>query len=223
MAVPIPDFGKFLESLRGSMSLREAAKRSGLSHAYIRDLELERNRSTNEKITPSPDTLKKLSTAYGYSYTQLMIKAGHLMEEDLPSSAVLSSGAHLENLTELLFIEIGQKEIVFYRESGTTTKSVDSLVDFSAFVEMMEEAGFKKADTDIYINFSKIKKYDPSKGDLYFDESGTGVKVTLSAIRQKKYHDVIMRQLSINNQSSLEYSFNDGAGLKKFGARIPTN
>ncbi|UJF34399.1 hypothetical protein [Paenibacillus hexagrammi] len=33
-------FGKFLEQLRGKMSLRKAASKSGLSHAYIRDLEL---------------------------------------------------------------------------------------------------------------------------------------------------------------------------------------
>lgn len=67
-----------LEMLRGNISLREAATRSGLSHAYIRDLELGHNRGTRDKIIPSPDTLKKLAQAYGGSYAYLMTLAGHV-------------------------------------------------------------------------------------------------------------------------------------------------
>ena len=66
----------FLEKLRGKTSLRRAAELSGLSHAYIRDLELGINRSTKTPIIPSPDTLKALAKAYNYSYANLLKIAG---------------------------------------------------------------------------------------------------------------------------------------------------
>ncbi|MGF7035344.1 transcriptional regulator with XRE-family HTH domain [Paenibacillus mucilaginosus] len=78
----LSEFGRHLEVLRGSMSLREAARKSGLSHAYIRDLELSRNRSTNTPIVPSPETLKRLANAYGYSYIDLMIESGLISESE---------------------------------------------------------------------------------------------------------------------------------------------
>lgn len=71
------ELGVFLEKLRGKMSLREAAKRSGLSHAYIRDLENGVNRVTKTIIRPTPETLSKLANAYNYSYEDLMFKAGY--------------------------------------------------------------------------------------------------------------------------------------------------
>ena len=107
-------FGKFLESLRGKMSLREAANKSGLSHAYIRDLELERNRSTNEKIKPSPVTLKKLSDAYKFSYTDLMEKAGYLEKENPDNQNTTLTLP----LTDILFIEIGSTEMTYHTRIG---------------------------------------------------------------------------------------------------------
>ncbi|MDQ1909861.1 helix-turn-helix transcriptional regulator [Paenibacillus sp. GD4] len=205
MAQPIPDFGRFLESLRGSMSLREAAKKSGLSHAYIRDLELERNRSTNEKITPSPDTLKKLSVAYGYPYTELMIKAGHLMSEDVAGT---SAPARFDvDLKKVQYIEIGTKDITYHMADSVETHSIDSLIDFSSFLDRLEEHDFKKVDADLYVNFTFIKKYDQRSGKLYFHESGSGKSVMMTAIRQKKYHDLLLRTVAYNTNSSLEFHY----------------
>lgn len=210
MAQPIPDFGKFLESLRGSMSLREAARKSGLSHAYIRDLELERNRSTNDKITPSPDTLKKLSAAYGYPYTELMIKAGHLMSDDIATPA---SYPNIElDLRSVYFIEIGTKEITYHLSDVNHIRSIDSLVDFSTFLDTLEEQDFKKMDTDLYVNFNQIRKYDEKRGRLYFDEAGRGVYVSISAIRQRKYHDLLLRKVAVNTNKSLEFSYDRTPG-----------
>ncbi|MGY4759868.1 helix-turn-helix domain-containing protein [Paenibacillus caseinilyticus] len=205
MGQPIPDFGKFLEGLRGSMSLREAARKSGLSHAYIRDLELERNRSTNDKITPSPDTLQKLSAAYGYPYTELMIKAGHLMSDDV--APVVKRSYPEVDLNQVYFIEIGMKEITYHTEADRLAWSIDSLLDFSTFLDTLDEHGFKKMDADLYVNLHHIRKYDERKGKLYFDEEGKGVSVTISAIRQRKYHDLINRHTANNTQRSLEFSF----------------
>ncbi|WP_445506639.1 helix-turn-helix domain-containing protein [Niallia sp. 03190] len=72
------ELGKFLEELRGTLSLRDAAKKSGLSHTYIRDLELGLNRKTNAPIKPTPETLKRLSKAYKYPYEELLKKTGYL-------------------------------------------------------------------------------------------------------------------------------------------------
>jgi transcriptional regulator with XRE-family HTH domain len=61
-------FGKYLELLRGDMSLREAAEKTGLSHTYIRNLEL------GKKTDPSHETLAKLANAYGVKYGDLLSK-----------------------------------------------------------------------------------------------------------------------------------------------------
>ncbi|MDB5053503.1 MAG: Xre family transcriptional regulator, partial [Bacilli bacterium] len=71
------DFGKFIEKLRGDLPLREAAERSGLSHTYIRDLELGKNRKTKAPIKPSPDVLRALAKAYNIEYDELMRLAGY--------------------------------------------------------------------------------------------------------------------------------------------------
>lgn len=70
------ELGKFLEQLRGKMSLREAAEKSGLSHTYIRDLEKGVNRTTRAPIQASHDTIKRLAKAYNYDENKLMVKAG---------------------------------------------------------------------------------------------------------------------------------------------------
>jgi transcriptional regulator with XRE-family HTH domain len=59
------EFGDYLRELRGKMSLRDAAKKTGLSHSYIRDLEL------GKKTDPSNDSLLKLANSYGVNYEQL--------------------------------------------------------------------------------------------------------------------------------------------------------
>ncbi|PZE21004.1 helix-turn-helix domain-containing protein [Paenibacillus xerothermodurans] len=211
MGQPIAEFGKFLEGLRGAMSLREAAKKSGLSHAYIRDLELEKNRSTNERITPSPDTLKKLSAAYDYPYTELMIKAGHLVEQDISTGEAANVDI---DLSAVLYIEIGMKEITYFNRNDKLRKSIASLRHFSLFLDMLDEHQFKKVDTAIYVNFRQIRKYDERGGKLYFDTEGRSVSVTMSALRQRKYHDLIQRSVANNNNTSLEFSFDKHGHLQ---------
>lgn len=196
-------FGKFLESLRGKMSLREAASKSGLSHAYIRDLELERNRSTNEKIKPSPVTLKKLSDAYKFSYTELMEKAGYLEKENPDGQ---NKPVPLP-LSDILFIEISPSEMYYHTRLGKRKFPMYSLLDFSHFLDELEEQGFKKMDADLFVNLSHVKQYNVSEGKLYFDPLGVSVCVTIAAFRQKKYHDLIIRSIAKNKGQDLEISF----------------
>lgn len=74
------ELGQFLEKLRGKMTLRTAAEKSGLSHSYIRDLELGVNRATKAPIHPSAESLKKLAKAYNYPSNDLLKKAGYIEE-----------------------------------------------------------------------------------------------------------------------------------------------
>ena len=64
------------------MTFREAAERSGLSHSYIRYLEMGKRPGSNTPINPTPETLESLSKAYNYPYKDLMIKAGYIKEEE---------------------------------------------------------------------------------------------------------------------------------------------
>lgn len=76
------EFGDHLTFLRGKRSLREVAEKTGLSHTYIRDLELGHNRSTKKKLLPSEETLKKLADYYEQPYDYLYKLAyAHLFPE----------------------------------------------------------------------------------------------------------------------------------------------
>lgn len=71
------EIGDYLKKIRGDMPLREAAKRSGLSHSYISSIENDKHPTTKAPVKPSPDSLKRLAKAYGHSYEELMRVAGY--------------------------------------------------------------------------------------------------------------------------------------------------
>ena len=70
--------GNYLKNVRldKKLSLREASELSGLSHTYISDVEKGIRRGSNKPVTPSPETLKKLSGAYNIDYYDLLRRAG---------------------------------------------------------------------------------------------------------------------------------------------------
>jgi HTH-type transcriptional regulator, competence development regulator len=72
--------GEFLRTIRMSipLTLREAEEASGVSNAYLSQLE-------SGKISrPSPPFLHKLATAYQISYEALMEKAGYVSKDAAP-------------------------------------------------------------------------------------------------------------------------------------------
>lgn len=75
------ELGDFLKKLRGKLSLREVAKRSGISYTYIRSLELGKHPRTGVPINPSPESLRSLAKAYNYPHEELMRLAGYLDKE----------------------------------------------------------------------------------------------------------------------------------------------
>jgi len=75
-------FSEYLKSLRERqrMSLREAGKASGVSNAYIAQIE------RGDRPPPSPDILRKLARAYGVTVQELLEKAGYLEEPEMKVS-----------------------------------------------------------------------------------------------------------------------------------------
>jgi transcriptional regulator with XRE-family HTH domain len=69
------EFSELLKRLRGKLSLREAAKKTGLSHTYISALEKGYN-TNGEPTALKNDTIYKLSVGYNYPYVELMKIAG---------------------------------------------------------------------------------------------------------------------------------------------------
>lgn len=72
-------FGSYLRSLRKSrqMTLINLCAISGVSHPYLSQIE------TGSKGIPSPQLIRKLSVALGCTYIGMMIKAGHLTEDEV--------------------------------------------------------------------------------------------------------------------------------------------
>lgn len=80
--ITVSELRKLLRELRGKESLREAAKRMGLSHSYLSILEKGTDPRSNAPVNPSPDTLKLISEAYHYPYIKLLRLAGYIDDID---------------------------------------------------------------------------------------------------------------------------------------------
>lgn len=90
----VRELGDLLIRLRGTLSLREAAKRSGLSYSYISSLEKGKHPRTGAPINPTPEILRNLAKAYNHPYDELMKLAGYSDNKEDPS------------------IEVGKKEVL---------------------------------------------------------------------------------------------------------------
>lgn len=69
---------KLLRQLRGNESLRDVAKRAGISHSYLSHLEKGVDPRTGKPLKPSADTLKGLARAYNYPYEKLLEAADYI-------------------------------------------------------------------------------------------------------------------------------------------------
>ena len=76
------NFGYFLKSLRDRqrMSLRDVERESGVSNAYIAQME------KGDRPAPSPDILKKLARAYNVTVRELLLRAGYLDEPEVSAT-----------------------------------------------------------------------------------------------------------------------------------------
>ncbi|MGM0899407.1 MAG: helix-turn-helix domain-containing protein [Bacillota bacterium] len=109
------EFGEYIKQIRKDqkLSLREVAKRAGMSHPYLSQLETGRNNN------PTRETLLKLSKGLEVDYSTLLKKAGYLDEQDrfLASlDAGLIAVFHVEEVYKFVEIEYkGKKEKVIVK------------------------------------------------------------------------------------------------------------
>lgn len=133
------EFGRFLEAIRGTMSLRDAAEKSDLSHTYIRNLELGKSKK------PSPETLSKLAKAYDYPYHKLMFKAGIL--DNVQYVFDFDNPGELRPMTEAELVAVQQEnyelmqndiEKILFDNNNISYKGVPlSLYDKQKIIDML--------------------------------------------------------------------------------------
>lgn len=100
------ELGDLLIRLRGTLSLREAAKRSGLSYSYISSLEKGKHPRTGAPINPTPEILRNLAKAYNHPYDELMKLAGYSDNKEDPSIEELGKKEVLDRIDKEIFEEI---------------------------------------------------------------------------------------------------------------------
>lgn len=195
--------GAHLQALRLSrgFSLRDAAKRSGLSHGYIRDVELGVNRKNGTQIVPMPQTLRKYALAYRTDYTQLLKIAGHLQEAEIDEAPFESIEL---DLSLVLFIQVDKENHVNYHLSSTVFTEIKSLTEYISLEEKLENTNFLRLQYGIYTNLEHIRAFDIQANRIYFDKCMVGKYVELSWIHAQKHFNVISRAIAKNNNSTMQ-------------------
>lgn len=122
------EISELLKSIRGKDSLREASKKTGLSHNYISILEKGIDPRSGSPIKPSPDTLKAYEKGYKYSYDELMQAAGYIDGED--------NRDQVDKLIEYIGLELTDEEIInrLTFKVDDLTLSNEEVKEFIAFV-----------------------------------------------------------------------------------------
>ncbi|MFZ5986424.1 MAG: helix-turn-helix domain-containing protein [Bacillota bacterium] len=77
------NLGELFRQIRLSKnwSIRQAAKKMGISYSYLSILEKGVDPRTGKDSNPKPETLKIISKAYDYPYEELMKAAGYLSDD----------------------------------------------------------------------------------------------------------------------------------------------
>lgn len=111
------------------MSLREASKKTGISHNYLSIIERGIDPRSGSPVNPTPESLRKLADAYDYSYEELMKIAGYIENKAEEKDAA-------DKLIEYLDMELTDEEIMermnFYVDD--IKLSPEEVKEFIAFV-----------------------------------------------------------------------------------------
>ncbi|QJD87586.1 helix-turn-helix domain-containing protein [Cohnella herbarum] len=198
-------FGEKLRELRGKMTLRDVAKLTGLSHTYIRDLELGNNRKTNKPPIPSRETLRKLSEAYDHPYGDLLEYSGYFdgLSDDKKKQlkeAYNDRSKVIESFRDLLsqmsingdYPEEIKVDLIELMKSTIDDEVMkDSLFDFSnitnELIEMMQRLDDFDEMGKLYADVIKIAK----KHELDIDYS----KLVTTGSHQKRGNQMQLKQL----------------------------
>lgn len=108
------EFGKLLKELRikKGLAMRELARRSGVSQAYISQIE------KGERGVPKPDVIFKLAPHLDISYSKLMNAAGYIVKDDDFTEEEIEFLNNLEEGTPLMELiklkpTVDQKEVTY--------------------------------------------------------------------------------------------------------------
>lgn len=189
--------GLHLEKLRLSCnySLRKAAQLSGLSHGYIRDVELGSNRKNGAEIIPMPQTLRKFADAYDASYDILMALAGHTN-----SIIIEPSFKFVElDLYSVIFVQVDCNNKINYHLPNEIISEVKSLHDYTLLEEKLEKNKFIRVHSGILANLRHIKSFDENQGRIYFSSDEQGKFIKLNWSRASTYRKLIMSAIAENN------------------------
>jgi len=122
------ELSKYLKKLRGKLSIRHVAEKTGVSNAYLSQLE------GGKRDNPHPDVLKKLAKFYEIPVIEFLKKAGYLDED-------ISEEETFEEKIDRLFKYVTNKPDYKYghRIKGAVTADVKKFV-----IEMYEKASGEK-------------------------------------------------------------------------------
>ncbi|MCX7843305.1 MAG: helix-turn-helix domain-containing protein [Clostridia bacterium] len=116
------NLGQLFRQIRRSKkwSVREAAKRLGISYSYLSILEKGTDPRTGRDSKPQPDTLRLISKVYDYPYEDLMKASGYLDDEFVPGR-IFDLTVFISNLN-LIMGEMGVEELSkdIYEKTGYT-------------------------------------------------------------------------------------------------------
>lgn len=172
------ELGNLLKKLRGDLSLREAAKKSGVSHTYISDLEKGINRKTKEPITPTAETLKRLSTAYNHPFSDLMYKAGLIPN---PNDELVVKTHELIATTR---IEV-KKKLENLEKNGVDEKLVGNLIITALEKQSSFPEKNKKILSEPFLNKDEISKIGGSYLSVILGVLSTIENEEIYPIREK--------------------------------------
>lgn len=69
------ELAQYLKELRGNLSIRQLAEQTGISNAYLSQLE------SGKRDNPHPNVLKDLANFYGIPIIEFLKRAGYLDED----------------------------------------------------------------------------------------------------------------------------------------------
>lgn len=116
------ELSTLLRKLRARESLRDVAKRAGISHSQISNLEKGIDSRTGNPVKTSPETLKALASAYDYPYGKLMELAGYIPNQTEQKEKMTSALADDPELLEF-FEDLSKRDAlkILFRQ----TKDLD--------------------------------------------------------------------------------------------------
>ncbi|MBC1801077.1 helix-turn-helix domain-containing protein [Listeria booriae] len=153
--------GALLKELRGKRSLRDAEKITGLSYTYISDLEKGYRRSNKKPIKPSIDTLKRISKAYMYSYTNLLEAAGYIDELEkieLPNDDFAETAKRIAALREEKNLSLSEVAEQLQLDESTYSKIEDAKIEPTGMI-LKKIASLYYVSTDYLLGLTDSKNW----------------------------------------------------------------